>query len=122
MPDTTDDLPTSWPDWVTISTDNRPLDPAPELDEPPIDVDPIWTYVYDGSCASCSATTEGDRAAVIRWAQDHFDCDPPAPPAPLAPGEPVGRIEDLPRSPDGTITIPTAGVWTMGEPPNPEGV
>ena len=111
MPDATDNLPTTWPDWVAITTDNQ------LLDDPPVDVDEIWTFVYGGECYGCSTTTEGDRAAVIVWAQDHFGCEPPPPPVPLLPPDAtVGRIEDLPRNPDGTVTIPAAGNWTFGQP------
>ncbi|SEB43425.1 hypothetical protein SAMN04489727_1712 [Amycolatopsis tolypomycina] len=104
------DLPTTWPDWVALTTDRRPLP------DPPPDVDEAWTFVYDGECLSCRKATEGDRATVIRWAQDHFGCAPLAPPEPAAPPGVVGRIEDLPRNPDGTVTIPLAGTWTWGDP------
>lgn len=112
MPETTDSLPTRWPDWVQITTDRR------VLDDPPADVHEIWTFVYAGFCHGCTKTTEGDRAAVIVWAQDHFSCEPPPAPEPLLrqPDAPVGRIEDLSRNPDGSITIPAAGTWTWGEP------
>jgi hypothetical protein len=112
MAETTDNLPTSWPDWTAITTDRRPLP------DPPADVDEIWTFVYDGHCFGCEKSTEGDRAAVIRWAQGHAECAPPAPPEPIlrTPETPVGRIEDLPRNLDGSITIPTPGLWTFGDP------
>jgi hypothetical protein len=108
--ETTDSLPTSWPDWVQITV-------KPGDDGQPT-ADDVWAEQYAGLCHSCSGTAEGDRAAVIRWAQGHFECDPPPAPAPILqlPGEAVGRIEDLPRNPDGTVTIPTAGNWTLGEP------
>ncbi|WP_410676681.1 hypothetical protein [Amycolatopsis sp. cmx-4-68] len=114
MPETTDNLPTSWPDWVQITTQPQdvtglPADAVERL---------VWEAQYDGLCHSCSGTTEGDRAAVIRWAQNHADCEQPAAPEPILrqPDAPVGRIEDLPRNPDGSVTIPTAGVWTFGHP------
>lgn len=110
MPDTTDNLPTTWPDWVALTTDRR------VLPDPPADVDEAWTFVYDGECLSCHKTTEGDRATAIRWAQDHFGCEPPAPPEPALPPSVIGRIEDLPRNPDGTITIPAAGNWEIRYP------
>lgn len=108
LPEPTDSLPTTWPDWVQITV-------KPDDDGQPT-ADDVWALDYAGLCHSCTGTTEGDRAAVIRWAQDHADCAPPAPPEPIMPGEPVARIEDLPRNPDGTVTIVAGGTYSLGEP------
>jgi hypothetical protein len=109
MPEPTDNLPTVWPDWVALTTDRR------LLDDPPADVDDVWTFVYDAECLHCHATTEADRAAAIRWAWEHVGCEPPPPVVTVPLPMPIGRIEDLPVGPDGTVTIPAAGIWTIGQ-------
>lgn len=81
---TPEPIPTRWPDWVAITTDNTPLP------DPPADADPAWRVLYAGECLYCHATTTGARDAVVVWAQDHFACEPPpgtpaAPPAPIPP-------------------------------------
>lgn len=63
----------SWPEWTAITTDDD-TDPADEnhLDE------------YHGECFRCIGKTDGTRAAVIAWAQDHATCKDPGPAHPPA--------------------------------------